>query len=145
MMYQIDSMTCTIPPTPKRRRGSAIGGETASVGGQTTLSQLALAIVARETADGVGNLCPKWALRMDVGISEEFRIPIIRNTCSLYEIPVKFLPNSFYIPQCPLRGQGDVGPSRRNGLSDSSDVVGCLHSTGAETGQTEKYGRKTWS
>jgi hypothetical protein len=41
------------------------------------------------------HLCPKWALRTDLGISQEFRIPTIRNTFSFYEILVKFQSNSF--------------------------------------------------
>jgi hypothetical protein len=51
-------------------------------------------------------LWPKWALRIRVGIYQEFRILLIRNACSFYEFPVKFLSNSLQIRQCPLRGQG---------------------------------------
>jgi hypothetical protein len=54
------------------------------------------------------DLCTKWALTIESGISWEFRILFLRNTCSLYEIFLKFLSNSFYnIPQCPLRSQPD--------------------------------------
>jgi hypothetical protein len=50
-------------------------------------------------------LCSKWALNIESGIYREFRMLTIRNTCSFYEILVKFLSNSSNIPQCPLRGQ----------------------------------------
>jgi hypothetical protein len=43
------------------------------------------------------NLCPKWALRIDLGISQEFRVSTIRNTCSFYEILAKFSSNSIFL------------------------------------------------
>jgi hypothetical protein len=50
-------------------------------------------------------LCPKWALRIDLGIYAEFCALIIRNAFSFCEILVNSDQILSYIPQCPLRGQ----------------------------------------
>jgi hypothetical protein len=65
---------------------------------------------ARMLVSVVINLCPKWALNIETGIYKEFYILSNRNTSSFHEIPVKFLSNSFYILQCPLRGQMNLLP-----------------------------------
>jgi hypothetical protein len=76
-------------------------------------------------ADWRRYLCPKWALRIESGISEEFRIPTIRNTYCFCEILAKFPSNSCEIPQRPLRGQR-YGRGNRLRTTETHDGWGAL-------------------